>query len=48
MNFFDLATRSGKFWNNGLFLNSKLRVWPPDLPDLANYYYVLTFLAHWP
>ena len=26
-----------------IFLNSKLRVWPPDLPDLVNFNYVITF-----
>ena len=29
-------------------LNSKLRVWPPDLPDLVNYNYVTTFLFKYP
>ena len=36
-------------WPNGLiFLNWKLRVWPPDLPDLVNYNYVLTFFIQLP
>ena len=31
-------------FNYWTFLNSQLRVWPPDLPDLVNYSYVKAFL----